>query len=147
VIAPGASEQLMMAFVKSASTSGSRLEVLISTYKQAPTKTLKTQILSIYALRFTVTELKEMHSPFEKLSDRQIKKAQSHAKTVGTGLLVENVPYHRVRIDTTKLEHFLTFVDQPYFYQDVSFGMRKVRLDSGQLMIMPNVVRTVGVQP
>ena len=85
VIAPGASEQLMMAFVKSASTSGSRLEVLISTYKQAPTKTLKTQILSIYALRFTVTELKEMHSPFEKLSDRQIKKARSHAKTVGTG--------------------------------------------------------------
>ena len=52
-----------------------------------------------------------------------------------------------MRIDTTKLEHFLTFVDQPYFYQDVSFGMRKVRLDSGQLMIMPNVVRTVGVQP
>ncbi len=143
VIAPGASEQLLMAYVKSASGSRSQLEVLISTYQQAPTKTLKTQILSIYALRFTVTELKEMHAPFEKLSDRQIKKARSHAKTVGVGFLVEKVPYHRVRIDATKLEHFLTFVDQPYFYQDVSFGTRKVRLDSGQQMIMPNVVRTV----
>ena len=85
-----------------------------------------------------------MHAPFEKLSDRQIKKAQSHAKTVVVAFLVENVPYHIVRIDGTKLQHFLTFVDQPYFYQDFSFGTRKVRLDSGQQMIMPNVLRTVG---
>ena len=144
VIAPCASEQLQMAYVKSASTSRSQVEALISTYKQVPSKTLKTQILSIYALRFTVSELKEMHATFEKLSDRQIKKARSHAKRVGAGFLVEKVPYHRVCIDATKLEHFLTFVDQPYFYQDVSFGTRKVRLESGQEMIMPNVVRTVG---
>ena len=143
VIAPGASEQLLMAYVKSASTSRSQPEVLVSTYKQAPTKTLKTQILSIYASRFTVTELTEMHAPFEKVSDRQIKKARSHAKIVGAGFPVEKVPYHRVRIDSTKLEHFLAFVDQPYFYQDVSFGTRKVSLNSGQQMIMPNVVRTV----
>ena len=144
VIAPCASEQLQMAYVKSASTSRSQVEALISTYKQAPSKTLKTQILSMYALRFTVSELKEMHATFEKLSDRQIKKARSHAKRVGAGFLVEKVPYHRVCIDATKLEHFLTFVDQTYFYQDVSFGTRKVRLESGQEMIMPNVVRTVG---
>ena len=100
-IAPRTSDQLLMAYVKSASSSRSQLEVLISTYEQAPTKTLKTQILSIYAFRFTVAELKEMHAPFEKLSDRQIKKARSRAITVGAGSLVENVPYHRVRIDTT----------------------------------------------
>ena len=80
VIAPRASDQLLMAYVKSASSSRSQLEVLISTYEQAPTKTLKTQILSIYALRFTVAELKEMHGPFEKLSDRQIKKARPTLK-------------------------------------------------------------------
>ena len=75
-----------MAYVKSASTSRSQVEALLSTYKQAPSKTLKTQILSIYALRFTVSELKETHATFEKLSDRQIKKARSHAKKVGAGL-------------------------------------------------------------
>ena len=144
VIAPCASEQLQMAYVKSASTSRSQVEALISTYKQAPSKILKTQILSIYALQFIVSELKEMHATFEKLSDWQIKKARSHAKRVGAGFLVEKVPYHRVCIDATKLEHFLTFVDQPYFYQDVSFATRKVRLESGQEMIMPNIVRTVG---
>ena len=49
-----------------------------------------------------------------------------------------------MRIDESKLEHFLSFVNQPYFYQDVSFGTRAVKLDSGQWMVMPNVVRTVG---
>ena len=49
-----------------------------------------------------------------------------------------------MRIDKSELEHFLSFVDQPYFYQGVSFGARTVKLDSGQRMVMPNVVRTVG---
>jgi len=109
-----------------------------------PAKSLKTQILSIHALRFTSRELKAIHTPFEKLSDREVKKARSHAKVVGVGLPVENIPYHRVGIDKSKLEHFLSSVGQPYFYQDFSFGMRTVKLDSGQWMVMPNVVRTVG---
>ena len=49
-----------------------------------------------------------------------------------------------MRIDKSKLEHFLSFVNQSYFYQDVPFGMRSVKLDSNQRMVMPNVVRTVG---
>ena len=58
--------------------------------------------------------------------------------------LSENIVHHRVRIDPDKLEHFLLFIDQPYFYQDVSYGTRTVKLDSGQEMVMLNVVRTVG---
>ena len=144
VIAPSSSEELLKSYVKGASRSDKEVEALTSAYRQAPTKNLKTQILSIYALRYTSNELKAMHAPFEKLSDRQIKKARTHAKTVGVGLEVEEVPHYRVRIDRSKLEHFLDFVDQPYFYQDVSFGTRTVKLDSGQQMVMPNVVRTVG---
>ena len=144
VIAPSSSEELLKSYVKRASRSDKEVEALTSAYRQAPTKNLKTQILSIYALRYTSNELKAMHAPFEKLSDRQIKKARTHAKTVGVGLEVEKVPHYRVRIDRSKLEHFLDFVDQPYFYQDVSFGTRTVKLDSGQQMVMPNVVRTVG---
>ena len=144
VIAPSSSEELLKSYITHASRSDNEVEALTLAYRQAPTKSLKTQILSIYALRFTSRELKAIHSPFEKLSDRQIKKARSHAKTVGVGLPVENIPYHRVRIDKSKLEHFLYFVNQPYFYQDVSFGTRTVKLDSGQRLVMPNVVITVG---
>ena len=46
----------------------------LTTYKNAPTKTL---ILSIYALKYSCDELKRIHAPFENLSDRQIKKAKT----------------------------------------------------------------------
>ena len=61
------------------------LEALIAAYKKAPSKALKTQILSIYANRFTATELKAIHRPFENLSDRQIKKARAHSSSKGSG--------------------------------------------------------------
>ena len=113
VIAPSSSKELLKSYITHTSRSDNEVEALILAYTQAPTKSLKTQILSIYALRFTSRELKGIHAPFE------------------------NIPYHRVRIDKSKLEHFLSFVNQPYFYQDVSFGTRTVKLDSGQRMVMP----------
>ena len=84
-----------------------------------------------------------MHAHFEKLSGRQIKKARAHAKAIGAGLVLEKAPFHRTRIDLMRLNHFLSLADQPYFYQDVSYGTRTLKLDSGEQLIMPNVVRTV----
>ena len=85
-----------------------------------------------------------MYESFEKLSDRQIKKARAHAKKVGVGFNVEKQPNHRVRIDLVKLDRFLSFVDQPYFYQDVAYGTRTLKLDCGERFVMPNVVRIIG---
>ena len=42
-----------------------------------------------------------------------------------------------------KVNHFLDFVNRPYFHQDVAYGTRTVKLDSGEKVAMPNVVRTV----
>ena len=85
-----------------------------------------------------------MHEPFEKLSDRQIKKARAHAKIIGVGFNVNKMPHHRIRIDLVKLDNFLSFVDQSHFYQDVAYGTRTLKLDSGERLVMPNVVRIVG---
>ncbi|KAL9960337.1 hypothetical protein ACROYT_G033784 [Oculina patagonica] len=142
VIAPNASDELLNAY-KNSSTLDKGENALIAAYRHAPTKNLKTQILSIYALQYSFSELKKMHGHFENLSDRQIKKARAHAKTVGAGLILEKAPFHRTRIDLMKLNHFLSFADQPYFYQDVSYGTRTLKLDSGEQLVMPNVVRTV----
>ena len=142
VIAPNASDQLLRAFKHSARTDV-ELDALTTAYKNAPTKTLKTQILTIYASKYTCEELKRIHAPFENLSDRQIKKARNHAKNVGPGRAVEKTLFHRVRIDLTKLNHFLSFIDQPFFYQDVAYGTRHLKLESGEKLVMPNVVRTV----
>jgi len=146
VIAPRDSEKLRQAFQQSASGNvcPDDLQALIVVYKNAPSKNLKTQILSLYASCYSVRFLKKMHEPSEKLSNRQIKKARAHAKNVGVGFNVEKPPSHRVRIDLVKLDHFLSFVDQPYFYQDVAYGTRTIKLDCGEWLVMPNVVRIVG---
>ena len=96
----------------------------MTAYHSAPKRNLKTQILSIYATRYPADNLKKMHESFEKLSDRQIRKARAHAKMVGIGMNVVKPLRHRVKIDLVKLDHFLSFEDQPYFYQDVAYGTR-----------------------
>ena len=117
------------------------LRTLATAYKNAPSNNLKTQILSLYALNYTNEQLKKIHKPFEELSDRQIKKARQQAKKTGSGLPVKKVVSHRVCIDLVKLDHFLTFIDRPYFHQDIACGQRK--LESGERLTMPNVIRIV----
>ena len=119
------------------------LEALIAANKKAPSKALKTQILSICANRFTATELKAIHRPFENLSDRRIKKARAHSSSKGSGSPLPKIPQHRIRLDKCKLDHFMEFIPRPYFYQDVAFGSRTLKLESGEEMVMPNIVRTV----
>jgi hypothetical protein len=146
VIAPQDGEKIFQAVKERKDdliSSDVGLQSLVAAYTEAPSKAMKTQILSIYANKFTVKELKVIHQPFEKLSDRQIKKARSHANTEGPGVLISKISQHRVRVDMSKLDHFLEFTSRPYFYQDVAFGSRKLKLDCGEELIMPNIVRTV----
>ena len=48
-----------------------------------------------------------------------------------------------MRVDVKKVDHFLDYINRPYFYQDVAFGTRSLELESGEILTMPNVVRTV----
>lgn len=43
----------------------------------------------------------------------------------------------------TKVDHFVEFINRPYFCQDVSYGTKFLKLDSGKTIEMRNVVRTV----
>ena len=61
----------------------------MTAYKNAPTERLKTQILGLYAYRYSASHLMKLHESVEKISARQIKKARAHAKTVGSGMPVE----------------------------------------------------------
>jgi len=147
VIAPNDGKQLFKAIVEKQQnkeeTRGAGIQALVIAYQKAPSKSLKTQILSIYANRFTTKELKDIHKPFENLSDRQIKKARAQAKTGGPGVPVEKVPQHRIRLNQHQLDHFLEFTMRPYYYQDVAYGTRTIKIESGEELTMPNVVRTV----
>ena len=73
VIAPNDGKQLFQAIIdqqqNKGETGGAGIQALVIAYQKAPSKSLKTQILSIYANRFTTKELKDIHKPFENLSD------------------------------------------------------------------------------
>ena len=144
VIAPGDGDKLYEALMATKNMQRSNdLVTLVTAYKNAPSKNLKTQILSLYALNYSYDELKKLHEPFEDLSDRQIKKARQQAKINGPGVPLKKVITHRVRMDMVKLEHFLTFVDRPYFYQDVAYGQRTLKLENGERLAMPNIICVV----
>ena len=66
-----------------------------------------------------------------------------HSSSEGPGIPVAKIPQHRVRLDRCQLDHFVEFKSRPYYYQDVAFGSRKLKLESGEELVMPNVVRTV----
>lgn len=112
-------------------------------YKNASTKNVKTQILSLYAYRYPVNVLQEMHEPYAKITEWQIKRARAHAKECGPRSLIEKSPSHRVRLPAAKVDHLLDFINRPYFYQDVAFGTRKLKLESGEKITMPNIIRKV----
>jgi hypothetical protein len=48
-----------------------------------------------------------------------------------------------VRVDAAKLDHFIDFINRSHFYQDVAYGVRELKLDSGKRIEMPNIVRII----
>ena len=46
-------------------------------------------------------------------------------------------------MNKAKVDHFIEFSNRPYFYQDVSYGTRVHKLECGERLTMPNVIRTV----
>ncbi|KAL9970005.1 hypothetical protein ACROYT_G022307 [Oculina patagonica] len=148
VVAPNAKEELFHAICQpiqseSENVVSGELLALMTAYRDAPSKSVKLQILSIYAFRFSAEKLMLYHEPFEKITRWQIKQARKHAKEQGPGVPEEKKIHHRVRLPIPKVDHFIDFVNRPYFYQDVAYGTRVLKLDSGEKVTMPNVVRTV----
>jgi hypothetical protein len=75
VIAPRGSEELFQAVNQPAEEATTpELLSLMTAYKNVPTNRLKTQILSLYAYRYSASHLMKLHESVEKISARQIKK-------------------------------------------------------------------------
>ena len=148
VVAPNAKDDLFQALSKLSSRESEddlskELSVLMTAYRDAPTKSVKLQILSLYAYRFSTEKLMRYHEPYEPLTRWQIKQARKHAKEKGPGIPQEKTVQHRIRLPMAKVDHFIDFVNRPYFYQDVAYGTRVIKLETGEKLTMPNVVRTV----
>ena len=61
----------------------------------------------------------------------------------GPGTSVTKTVHRRINLGMVKVDHFENFINRPYFHQDVAYGMRNLKLENGETISMPNVVRTV----
>ena len=92
----------------------SELAALMTAHREAPTRKLKTQILSLYCYEFSSKKIIEIHEPYERITAWQVKKARAHCKQFGAGMPEEKEVHHRVRINTSKADHFIEYVNRPY---------------------------------
>ncbi len=56
---------------------------------------------------------------------------------------MEKSTSHHVRLNRVQIDYFNDFINRPYLYQDVAYGTRTLKMDSGKKLKMPNMIRTV----
>lgn len=70
--------------------------------------------------------------------------ANLHHLQFGRGAAVPSQPpISRIRISMKQLDHFLCFICSPHLVQDLPFGTKNLKLSSGQVIEVPNVIRTM----
>ena len=120
--------------------NGDELSILLGVYNEAESRQTRLQILSMFAKHFSKRKLREM---IPGLSKWQIDQARRHATEKGPGQPVISVPIKRTRLDPAKTSHFVNFISRANFVQDVAYGTKELKLDSGEKVIIPNVIRTM----
>ena len=117
-----------------------QLSILLKVYHEAESRHTRLQILSMFAKHFSKKEIREM---IPGLSKWQIDQARRHAAEEGPGQPVVSVPIKRTRLDPVKTNHFVNFIASANFIQDVAYGTKELKLDSGEKITIPNVIRTM----
>ena len=73
------------------------------------------------------------------LTKWRIDEARKHSKDQGSGMPVVDKKVTRERLCPSKIDHFLAFISQPHYLQDVAYGTKSMRLSTGETLIIPNV--------
>ena len=113
---------------------------LVILYEEAAYWYTRQQILSLFVNDYSKTELLNL---IPGLSKWRIDEARKHAFQTKPGLPIDPPKITRCRLDAVKVDHFLDFLSSPSFLQDVAYGTRTLKLENGESLEIPNMVRTV----
>ena len=116
------------------------IKELISLYEESNSWYTKMTVLSVFVKHYTKSQLQQM---IPGLTIWRIDQARKHAAVVGAGVSEERQSVVRYRLDSQKLDHFLDFISCPHYIQDVAYGTKKLQMSTGEVLQIPNVVRTV----
>ncbi len=116
------------------------LQALAEAYDNADGWETRRQILSIMS---GVASFKAISSFISGLSRYRFTIANLHRLQHGRGAPLTHQPSPRIRVDPRQLDHFLSFITSPHLVQDLPFGQKTLKLSSGQLIEIPNIIRTM----
>ncbi|XP_044176743.1 uncharacterized protein LOC122959486 [Acropora millepora] len=144
-IAPGQSKELFdLVTVQTArpedeSPGDKVIKELISLYEESTSWYTKMTVLSVFVKHYTKSQLQQI---IPGLTIWRIDQARKHAAVVGAGVSEERQSVVRYRLDSQKLDHFLDFISCPHYIQDVAYGTKKLQMSTGEVLQIPNVVRS-----
>ncbi|XP_022810451.1 uncharacterized protein LOC111347474 [Stylophora pistillata] len=114
------------------------LEALAEAYSNAASWDTRRQVLSIMS-GVASSNVISMYIP--GLTKYRYTIANLHRLQFGRGTPVPKQPTTRIRIDIKPLEHFISFITSPHLVQDLPFGQRHLKLSSGEVIDVPNLIR------
>lgn len=121
--------------------SSELLQILTETYKESADKETRRQLLSILADKYKFEDLKTL---LPNLTAYEFSMARLHHLKYGKGMRESNESNSpRERVAPEKLDHFLDFTTSSHIIQDLPFGMKKIKLSSGEVLDIPNVIRVL----
>ena len=116
------------------------LEALAESYNNATSWDARRQVLSIMS---GVASYNDIAKFLPGLTKYRYSMANLHRLQFGRGTQVPIQPSTRIRVDLKQLDHFLSFITSPHLVQDLPFGKKHLKLSSGQVIEVPNVIRTM----
>ena len=114
------------------------LEALAEAYNKAASWDTRRQVLSIMS---GVASYNVISMYIPGLTKYRYTTANLHRLQFGRGAPVPKQPTTRIRIDIKQLDHFISFITSPHLVQDLPFGQRHLKLSSGEVIDVPNVIR------
>ena len=116
------------------------VKALVECYQNATSWETRRQYLSIMADRLTLPQLQHL---IPGISMYKLDVARKHAIQFGRG--AEVLPSHtpRMRIEHSKLDHFITFITSSHIVQDLPYGEKILKLSTGEILKIPNVIRSM----
>ncbi|KAK3748950.1 hypothetical protein QZH41_010037, partial [Actinostola sp. cb2023] len=116
------------------------LEALAEAYANATSWDTRRQVLSIMA---GVASFNTIREYIPGLTHYRFTIANLHCVQYGRNVPVPTKTSTRLRIDPQQLDHFLSFITSPHLIQDLPYGEKELKLSSGEILVVPNVIRTM----
>ena len=116
------------------------LEAIAEMYKNTTSWDTRRQILSIMT---GIARLADIREYIPGLSQYRYTTSNLHRLQHGIGAPVPSQQTGRLRIDEAQLDHFLQFITSPHIVQDLPFGQKCLRLSNGNVLEVPNVIRSL----